>query len=190
MKNDPQENSQHHASGCPDPVGEEKQPTIPRILILGVGNILLSDEGAGIKAIQELQRQYSFPAEVELMDAGTSGMQLLPWIENRSDLFILDIVNEQEADYGEVLQYNYEDPPAFVRKKSTSHQIGLHEVLAFSQMSNTLPSRIVLFGIRPLSFDTSLDLSPQVQEGLQKLIRMVIRELESSGISPIKKDDC
>ena len=157
---------------------------VSRILILGVGNILLSDEGAGIWAIQELQSQYSFPAEVEILDAGTSGMQLLPWIENRSDLFILDIVREKEAEFGEVLQYNFEDPPAFIRKKSTSHQIGLHEVLALAQISNTLPSRIVLFGIKPQSIETGLGLTPQVKTGIQGMIHLVLRELNSLGISP------
>ncbi|MFW6415160.1 MAG: HyaD/HybD family hydrogenase maturation endopeptidase [Thermodesulfobacteriota bacterium] len=189
MKENNQAKTRHNASGFPNPGGGEEQPLTPRILILGVGNILLSDEGAGIRAIQELQRQYSFPAEVELMDAGTSGMQLLPWIENRSDLFIIDIVNEEEVEPGGVVQYNYDDPPAFIRTKSTSHQIGLHEVLAFSQMSNTLPSRIVLFGIRPLSFDTGLELSMQVNKGLQELIQMIVKELECLEIYPAKLND-
>ncbi len=186
MKDYPQTNKRYEVSTSLNQSREEDNPTAPEILILGVGNILLSDEGAGIKALQELKRQYIFPAEVELLDAGTSGMQLLPWIENRSSLFILDVVDEKEADYGAVFQYNFEDPPAFIRKKSTSHQIGLHEVLAFAQMSDTLPSRIVLFGIRPQSMETGLELTPKIREGVQELTDLVIRELERSGLSPTK----
>lgn len=171
----------------PEKSGAEEQALIPEVLILGVGNVLLSDEGAGIRALQELQKQYSFPGEVELLDAGTSGMSLLPWIENRSRLFILDVVDTPTRDGGEVFQYHFEEPPAFIRKKSTSHQIGLHEVLAFCALSNTLPSRILLFSISPQNLQTGLELSPQVSEGVQELVQMVIRELERSGFPPVKK---
>jgi len=151
------------------------------VLILGVGNVLLSDEGAGVHLVKALQDRYILPDGVEVLDGGTSGLDLLPHIENRSHLFIVDVINTADAEPGKVKRIALEDPPAYFRQKVTPHQLGLNEVLALADLSGTMPDTIVLFGLMPKDLKTGLELSPEAAAGLEDLLELLITELETMG---------
>lgn len=150
------------------------------VLVLGVGNILLSDEGAGSKAVEELKRRFALPEGVEVIDGGTLGIELLPYLDNRSHLFIIDAVQSGKGP-GTTVRIYLEDPPAYFRTKISPHQIGLSELLAVAAMTDNLPEDIVLFGVEPEKLDTSMQMSNAVSASIDSLVDMVVVELESMG---------
>ena len=154
------------------------------VLVLGVGNILLSDEGAGVKAVNLLQERYDFPPEVHLLDGGTSGMELLPALDDRTHLFILDVVQKQDLPPGETMVLDLSQSPGYFRQKISPHQLGLSEVLAVAEMTEALPPHITLLGIRPLCLETGLDLSETVQAGVQELMQLLLDALQDLGLTP------
>jgi hydrogenase maturation protease len=144
-----------------------------------LGNILLSDEGAGIQAVQELQRRYDCSDNVEFIDGGTMGLDLLPYFEGRSHILIVDTVKAGNAP-GSVIRID--DPPAYFRSKTSPHQIGLADVLGIAAITGDLPRNITLFGIEPKQLSTGLDLSHEVARNLVSLVDMVAAELKNIGI--------
>ena len=121
----------------------------PRILILGIGNLLWADEGFGVRAVETLNAGWEFPDRVTLMDGGTQGLYLLPYVQEADCLLVFDAV-----DYG--------DPPGTLRevvgdqvprfmgaKKMSLHQTGFQEVLMAAELTGKLPRELVLIGVQP-----------------------------------------
>lgn len=151
------------------------------ILVLGIGNMLLSDEGAGNKAVEDLQQRFHFPPEVEVVDGGTMGLDLLPYLDDRTHLFIIDAVKSGNAP-GTMVRLELDNPPAYFRTKISPHQLGLSEVLAVATLTDNLPPKIVLFGIEPKDLSTGLGMSPEVAENIGRLAEMVVDELTGLGL--------
>jgi len=149
------------------------------VLVLGIGNILLSDEGAGVKAVEELKNRYNCSDAVEIVDGGTSGFELLPYFDDRSHILIIDAVKTGNKP-GTIVRI--EDPPAFFQKKISPHQIGIADVLGLAAITDNLPQNITLFGIEPKQLSTGLDLSTEVARNLRQLVDMVVDELKAIGI--------
>lgn len=164
--------------------GSQPESEQTDILILGIGNVLLSDEGAGVKAVWKLQQDYVLPPEVEILDGGTSGMELMGTIENRGRLFILDAINSENAEPGRVIRIDLSEDPGFLQSKISPHQLGLSEVLAATQLTGAQPENIVLYGIRPSSLDTGTELSQAVQSGIDTALDMLLNDLQELGIEP------
>lgn len=157
------------------------------ILVLGIGNVLLSDEGIGVRVIDELRKRYRFSEEIELLDGGTSGIELLPYIQDRDYLIIIDAIKSGHAP-GTILRVEGKDVPARFRTRISPHQIGLSDLLATAEISGNMPKNLVLFGIEPKSMELDLELSKEVQAGLDQLLEAVIEELRSLGCI-VERDD-
>lgn len=149
------------------------------VLVLGVGNILLSDEGAGVRAVEELQTRYDCSHVVEIVDGGTVGLELLPYFENRSHIFIIDAVKTGNKP-GTIVRID--DPPAFLQRKISPHQIGLADVMGIAAITDDLPPNNTLFGIEPKRLSTGLSLSTEVARNLSCLVDTVVAELNKIGI--------
>lgn len=146
------------------------------VLVLGIGNALLTDEGVGIRAIHELERRYLFPDNVELMDGGTAGIELLRHINGRSHLIIIDALKNGKEP-GTMVRLDGEEVPAVFRTRISPHQLGLSDLLAAAMLTDELPENLVLFGMEPNSLETGLELSGPVEASLDKLLTAVIDEL-------------
>jgi len=157
------------------------------ILVLGVGNVLLTDEGVGVRALKEIERQYTFPKNVELLDGGTAGIELLRHIRNRDCLIIIDCMKCSQ-DPGTVVRVEGNDVPASFRTRISPHQLGLSDLLAAAMLTDELPKKLVLYGVEPESIDIGLDLTDRVEASLEKLTGAVLDELRSIGcdIVPIE----
>jgi hydrogenase maturation protease len=151
------------------------------ILVLGVGNLLLQDEGAGVRALNEFMGNYDIPDGVEFLDGGTSGLELLHHIEGRDCLVILDVVKSGKAP-GTVIRMEGEQVPALLRQKISHHQLGLSDLLATAQLTGALPGKLVLLGVEPKSLDTGLELSDEVTRGVAVLVGSLARELAALGV--------
>ena len=151
------------------------------ILVLGVGNVLLTDEGAGVRAVEQLQLQYLFPPQVELIDGGTMGLDLLGYLDDKTHLFIVDAIVSTQPP-GSVVIEKLLDPPAYFRQKISPHQIGLSELLAVAAMQDCLPPSITLFGIVPLDLSTGMGMSPEVEAAVERVVLAVVKELGRMGV--------
>jgi len=152
------------------------------ILVLGIGNVLLTDEGVGVRALNELERRYTFPENVELLDGGTAGIELLRHIRNRDYLIIIDAMKfDQEP--GTVSRVEGQDVPAAFRTRISPHQLGLSDLLAAAMLTDELPKNLVLFGVEPESLNIGLDLTDTVEASLEKLTGAILEELRSIGCS-------
>lgn len=151
-----------------------------RILVLGIGNILLSDEGAGVEVVNRLQKHYKIPETVEVVDGGTVGIELLPWLEGRTHIIIVDAVRSENPP-GTVLRID--DVPAFFQNKISPHQIGITDVLAMAYITDELPPNVSLIGIEPETLSDGIALSETVSEKIETMVEMVAQEIERTGIS-------
>ena len=155
------------------------------VLVLGLGNILLSDEGAGIRAVEELEERYDLSDSVEIIDGGTMGLELLPYFEERSHILIIDAVKTGKKP-GTIVRI--ENPSAFFQQKSSPHQIGLADVIGIAAITDNLPQNITLFGIEPQQLSTGLSFSAAVGQNLSRLVDLVVAELVTIGIKVRAKD--
>ena len=163
---------------------EDSGQSFLNVLVLGLGNILLSDEGAGIHAVEELNRRYDVSNAAEIVDGGTMGFELLPYFEGRSHVVIIDAVKTGEKP-GSIVRID--DPPAYFSAKTSPHQIGLSDVMGAAAVTDNLPAYIVLFGIEPKQLSTNLNLSEDVARNISRLVDMVAAELETIGVKVQKK---
>ncbi len=149
---------------------------MPRTLVLGVGNLLLSDDGVGVRVIQKLQEEHSLPEEVETVDGGTCGLDLLHFLEGVENLIVVDAAN-MGLPPGTIKRLEGEAVPAFLSQKMSPHEINLPELLFSAKLTGIYPKRVVVFGIQPQTIETSLDLSPPVAAQVDELVELVLAEL-------------
>jgi len=156
---------------------------IGKALILGLGNILLSDEGLGVRVVERLGESYRFPPEVQLMDGGTLGLDLLPYLEGVDHLLVIDALETGEEP-GTITRLVGDEVPASLSVKISPHQMGLADLLAAAQLQGLYPQEVVLLGMQPGSLDPGLDLSPQVEAQLDRLMDEMLIELKGWGHEP------
>lgn len=152
-----------------------------------MGNILLEDEGLGIRALEVLERDYDFPPGVELLDGGTTGMGLLDDIGGRDHVLVLDAVQTGEPP-GTLVEMRGSDVPVYFGIRVTPHQLGLADVLATLELSGEQPGSVTVLGMVPKSLELSLELSGLIQSKLEDLVQAAVRELGSLGYAPAAKD--
>lgn len=165
----------------PDGPGSlQDEDRVRPVLVLGLGNILLEDEGLGVRALEELERRYELPPEVELLDGGTTGMGLLDQMSRRKHLLVLDAVNSDQPP-GTLVRLGGDEVPVYFSQRATPHQIGLSDVLATLTLSDEQPDHIVILGMVPGSLELTLELSEAIDQKLDELIEAVARELDELG---------
>jgi hydrogenase maturation protease len=157
-------------------------------MVLGVGSILMMDEGIGIRAIEELQNRYIFPDNVELLDGGTSGIELLSYISGKDYLIIIDAIKGNMPP-GTVLKVDGEDVHAKFRTRISPHQIGISDLLASACLTGELPKQLIMFGIEPKTISMGIGFSDEVKSGFERLLSVVIEELERVGVSVSQREN-
>ncbi len=157
-------------------------------LVLGVGNVLLRDEGIGVRAVEELQRRYRFPEDVEVLDGGTSGIELLRFFDDVDHLIIIDAISAGHPP-GSVLRVEGDDVPATFETRITPHQLGLSDLLATARLTDQMPGHLVLFGVEPKSLESGVGFTPEVEGALDKLLVHVVEELGRLGYNVEECDE-
>jgi hydrogenase maturation protease len=161
--------------------GLQNAPPFFGVALIGLGNLLMRDEGAGIHAIRHLQAHWTIPPELEVVDGGTGGLDLLPFIENRLKVLFVDTVNfGREPGYIGTLCNP--EIPAFSALKDSLHHLGLSDVLAAAQLLDVLPKEICLIGIQPQTIETGLELTQAIQNRLEPLVARITTQLEAWGV--------
>lgn len=157
-----------------------------RVVVLGVGNILLMDEGVGVRVVEKLEAEYTLPEGVVVIDAGTSAMEILEDLENLDLLLIADAVFAHQEPAA-LVKLEGDDVPAFFKRNMSPHQVGLSDVLAALELNDRQPKKTVICGIKPVSMQLGMELTPAVAAQVPALLDMVLGELRAAGLSVERK---
>lgn len=159
-----------------------------RILVLGVGNLLLSDEAIGVRVIEALEKRYHLPDYVEIMDGGTAGMELMEAMASQDHLIIVDAVLAADPA-GSVLILRDAQVPALFTQKISPHQLGLSDVLSGLHLTDEFPKKLTLVGVVPASLEPKIGLTPTVAAALDTALEQVLLALREDGIEAVKREN-
>ncbi len=146
----------------------------------------MRDEGIGVRAVKLLAERYEFPPEVQLLDGGTLGLSLLPYVEETDRLLVIDAVHV-DGEAGMIVRLEGEEVPACLSVKISPHQMGLADLLAAARLRGCYPGELVLVGVQPGVVDTGLELSPPVAAQLASLVDAALSQLSRWGIEWTRK---
>ena len=155
-----------------------------QILLLGIGNLVMSDDGVGVRVIERLRADYRFPAQVMVVDGGTLGLDLLPMLEGVDKLLVVDAV-ETGGVPGTLVRFSGDEIPLAMKTRLSPHQMGLQDLLLVAELQGYLPAEMILLGIQPERISLGLELSPSVNALFDTLVARVLMELEQWGQLPL-----
>ncbi|RPJ06486.1 MAG: HyaD/HybD family hydrogenase maturation endopeptidase [Deltaproteobacteria bacterium] len=151
-----------------------------RILVLGVGNVLLRDEGIGVRVVEKLQDEYCFSSNVELMDGGTLGLRLLDPISGTDFLIVVDAV-QNGGPPGTIYRLPAEELEKRVAFRNSLHQLDLVETLAYAEVLGHRPGAVIV-GIEPADISPwGTELTDTVGSRMTEMCACVLREIEKAG---------
>ena len=154
-----------------------------QLLVLGIGNILWADEGFGVRCVEALNAGYQFGDDVTLLDGGTQGLYLLPFLEEARRLIVFDAV-DYGMQPGEMVIAKDDDVPRFMGvKKMSLHQTGFQEVIACASLAGRMPESMVLIGVQPEQLeDFGGSLRDIVKAQIPRALEMALEQIKDWGI--------
>ena len=154
----------------------------PEIMILGVGCILFSDEGFGVRVIETIQERYEFPDNVLVVDGGVLGINLLGVISKPDHLIVVDAIRNKGKP-GDMYRLDGEAIPERIRAKNSLHQVDFLEALTLCQALDKVPETVIL-GVEPEDIETlSTELTAATQSKVDPIIDKVLSEIKRLGAS-------
>ena len=150
------------------------------ILVLGLGNVLLGDDGIGAAAIARIERDYRIPPGVQLVEGGTLGLSLLGMLADAEHVILVDAVAVDRPP-GTLVRMDGADVTDAVRDRLSPHQVGVADLLDVARLIDSYPASVTLLGLVPESIDLAVVRSSAVDDGLGELIAAIVREVESLG---------
>jgi hydrogenase maturation protease len=156
------------------------------VLVVGLGNILLSDEGLGVHAVNALRDRYVFRPKTDLLDGGTLGLDLLPYLEGRSRVLFIDAVDAGEVP-GSIVAVEGDRVGHASGPRLSVHHAGLADLLFAARMQGIYPDEVCLVGMQPASMAPGLELSAVVHASMDALLKEIIGRLEGWGLEVAEK---
>ncbi len=154
-----------------------------KIVVLGVGNTLLKDEGVGVRVVEELKKKFAFPSNVRLVDGGTQGLWLLPTLQEADRLVVIDAVLGK-CEPGSIYRLEKDDLPKGLRLKQSAHDSDLIEALNLCALLDQAPQTVVVIGIEPEDISAyGLQLTPTIESRVPALVDQVLVELGKLGVT-------
>ena len=150
------------------------------LLVLGLGNVLLEDDGVGGAAVAMLNARYDAPDNVRVFDGGTLGLSLLPYLQDADAVILVDAVKTDAAP-GAFVRLDGSDVGPAVATRLSPHQVGVADLLDGARWLDRYPGRVVLLGLTPASMELSVTLSPPVRAALPALVERVVDEAAAMG---------
>jgi hydrogenase maturation protease len=154
-----------------------------QLLILGIGNILWADEGFGVRCVEAMDAAWKFGDDVTVLDGGTQGLYLLPFLEEARRLIVFDAVDYGKTP-GEMVIAKDDEVPRFMgAKKMSLHQTGFQEVIACAALADRLPESMVLIGVQPEQLeDFGGSLRDIVKQQIPVALDVALKQIEQWGI--------
>lgn len=151
------------------------------IVVLGVGNTIMQDDGIGVRAVQALGQAYTLPSSVRLIEGGVAGIRLLPYIQDADDLLIVDAVSGSGPP-GTIYRLSSEEIPLARGPLMSAHEVGIAELISMADLLGKLP-RTRILGIQPLEVRSiGLDLSKPLRAALPGIVAAIAGELKAMGV--------
>jgi hydrogenase maturation protease len=159
------------------------------VLVLGIGNLLWADEGFGVRCVEQLAADWSMPPGVSVMDGGTQGLYLLPYVQGARRLIVFDAV-DYGLEPGMLKRVEGDQVPRFMgAKKMSLHQTGFQEVIAAADLTGQLPRDMLLIGVQPEQLDDyGGSLRPVVKARLAEAVAMAVAQLREWGFELAPRD--
>lgn len=152
------------------------------ILVLGLGNSIMTDDGFGVKVVNTLSSRYHFQGGACLVDGGTLGLDLLPYLEGVESLLIIDALDMHDKP-GRIFRIEGEEVPRAFASKLSVHQMGLQDLLAVAELQGHVPNRLVVWGVQPESIEMGTDLTAKVESAVEPVVQKVLEELQAWGVA-------
>ena len=160
---------------------QDSRDNTSEITILGIGNLLMGDEGVGIHAMNTLQESYTFSPAINFVDGGTIGIDLIPYFEECKKMIIVDAVDSQEYPGYIVTLVNEEIHFRFNTKLSL-HHAGLSDVLSIIKLQEIDAPDLILIGVQPKIVEMGIELSDIIGSKMDQIISLMVSKLEEWGI--------
>ncbi len=157
------------------------------VLVLGLGNVVCQDDGAGIAAIHKLIREYELPDGVLALDGGTLGLSLLPLVDSADQVIMVDAIRAEGAP-GTLVRIEGDEVGPAVYERLSPHQIGVADLLAGASLLDRYPDRVVLIGVVPESIELGLGRTQAVEASIPDLVERVVEELRALGYPPVRRE--
>ena len=159
--------------------------TESKVAVIGVGNILLQDEGVGIHIVNALIKDYRFDPPIEIVDGGTTGMDLIPYFEENDKIIIVDAVNF-DKEPGFIGSIENEDILTVLTTKLTMHHLGLTDVLSTMKVHDIKPEQMFLLGIQPDSMELDMELTDVIADRIPRMMEVLQQKLAEWGVKSEK----
>lgn len=157
-----------------------------KVVVLGVGNTIREDEGVGVRVVEAFERDYVLPEGVQVIDAGTSSMEMLEDLSHLDFLLVVDAIAYHKPP-GTLIKLAGEEVPVFFRRNLSPHGIGLSDVLAALEFMGAEPKETVILGVQPVSLELSTELTPEIAALVPQLEAQVVAELTARGLTPMPR---
>jgi len=155
---------------------QQNEITVPHITIMGVGNVLLSDEGLGVRFLKELEQE-NLPDNVEILEGGTAGLELIHLIQETDFLIIIDAVNAK-SEPGAIFRFRPDDMKVYPEMFEVSfHQVGILEVLTMAKILGSAPQTLI-YGVQPKSLEWGLEVTDEIKKTFPGLKNLILKEIE------------
>ncbi len=148
-----------------------------KIAVLGIGNPLLGDDGFGVEVVKKLSQTLGESPDVEIIDGGSLGIYLLPYLEDKTHLIVVDVVNFGGKP-GEIVKFKLEDIPSYISLKVSEHQITFHEVIALMNLLGIKPVENLVIGVQPKNNKWGDSMSDEIRTAIDKVIDEVKKQIE------------
>ena len=152
------------------------------IVLLGVGNILLTDEGFGVHVVNQLREDYVFNPPISILDGGTMGMELLTYMRGMTKLLLVDAINGGDAP-GTVYEFPHEEMNSYFTEAISVHEVGMQDILRIRALQEDPLEDAVVIGVEPESLELGLDLSETTQVVVKDVKERILAVLSSWNVT-------
>ena len=157
------------------------------VTILGIGNVILRDEGFGVRVAEYLDKHYEFPETVQIVDGGTLGIELTQYVTGTEKLLVIDSINGG-AEPGTTFRFHNDDVMEHFQDKLSAHEVGIQDVLGLLTVTGHKIPDVAVIGAQPYDVEAGVELSEGMMALLPQMVEQALTELKNWGIEPVKRD--
>ncbi len=157
------------------------------ITVLGIGNIVLRDEGFGVRVVEYLDRHYVFPEQVQLVDGGTLGIELMQYVTDTKKLLVIDSINGGDVP-GKIFRFHNDAVMEHFQDKLSAHEVGIQDVLAALSVTGRKIPEVVVIGAQPYDLEAGVELSVDMAALLEPMAEQALKELAAWGVVPTPRE--
>lgn len=155
------------------------------ISVVGIGNIIMQDEGFGVRCAEYLQKITDYPDFVQIIDGGTLGMDLMPYIADTKKLLLIDAINI-DAPVGSFHSFSGEELNAYFKDKLSVHDLGVNDMLAVFKITDNPIEEVIVMGIKPAVVSMGLELTTEVAAKIPEVAQKA-KELVDKWVAEYQK---